>query len=149
VTRGEGIWHKLMDDAVGRLSTPGIDNWIHLFPEGRVHQNPKGELLRFKWGVGRLVADPNITPIVLPIHIEGTKDILHEARPNRLIPSSLYGSNVVVRIGEPIDFSELVSEAKKEAQKLGDGNVDRVKTYKAITIIIQQKVEELRDQSVL
>ena len=151
VVRGEGIWQAMMDDAVGRLAKVdgGGDNWVHIFPEGRVHQHPDGDLLRFKWGVGRLVADPEITPLVLPIHIEGTKDILDEMRTNRKLPSSLYGTDVVVRIGEPIDFSEYVARAKEEAKKLGDGNFDRVKTYKAIASIIQQSVEKLRDRDIL
>lgn len=139
-----------MDDVVGRLSkAEGGDNWVHIFPEGRVHQDPSGELLRFKWGVGRLVADPDVTPLVLPIFIEGTKAILDEKRKNRRIPSSLYGTDVIIRIGEPIDFSEYVARAKEEAKKKGEGNVDRIATYKDITSIIQTSIEKLRDSNVL
>jgi monolysocardiolipin acyltransferase len=148
VVRGIGIWQPFMDDVVARLSAPS-DNWVHLFPEGRVHQDPKGALLRFKWGVGRLVVDPPITPLVLPIHIEGTKLLLDEKRPTRSWLSSWYGSTVTIRIGDPIDFTQLVEEAKRDALANSNGTIDRVKTYKAITQLIQEKVEELRDQSVL
>jgi monolysocardiolipin acyltransferase len=136
----------MMDDAVAVLSRPGFENWVHVFPEGRVHQ-VHGELLRFKWGVGRLVADPDTTPIVLPIFIEGTKRILDEKRKHRWLPSSWGGERIAIRIGEPIDFSDLVNQAKEEA--LTDAAVDRVKTYKRITDLIQEKVEELRVQTEL
>lgn len=148
VTRGQGIWHPFMDDAVGAISAP-TDNWIHLFPEGRVHQDPEGKLLRFKWGVGRLVADPDVTPLVIPIHIEGTRHILSETRPNRMIPSSLYGTKVSIRIGDPIDFTDFVLQAKTQALQDGPGKVDRIQTYQTITQIIQQSVEKLRDQNIL
>lgn len=137
----------MMDDAVARLSAPGPDNWVHIFPEARVFQSPDGSLRRFKWGVGRLVADPEITPIVVPIFIDGTKLILDERRTNRWGLSSYRGSTITVKVGEPLDFAELVAQAKEEAAK--SGTCDRVKTYRAITEIIQRKVEELRDEQPL
>lgn len=147
IVRGQGIWQPMMDDVVGRLCAPGPDNWVHIFPEGRVCQNEDGSLRRFKWGIGRLVADPDITPLVVPVHIEGTKLILDERRPNRWGLSSYYGSNVVIRFGTPLDFSDIVSQAKEEARK--NGTCDRVKTYLLITEAIQKKVEELRDENSL
>lgn len=133
----------MMDDAVARLSAPGPDNWVHIYPEARVWQSSGGDLRRFKWGVGRLVADPEVTPIVVPIFIEGSKLILDERRTNRWGFSSYKGANIIVKVGEPIDFAELVAQAKEEAAK--SGTCDRVKTYRTITEIIQKKVEELRD----
>ena len=146
VVRGIGIWQPMMDDAVNVLQRKGFDNWVHIFPEGRVHQ-VRGELLRFKWGVGRLVADPDTTPIVLPIFIEGTKHIIDEKRKTKWLPSSFGGERIVIRVGEPIDFTDLVNEAKEQA--LLEDPVDRVKTYKKITEIIQSKMEDLRVQTEL
>lgn len=143
VVRGDGIWQQWVDKVVGRLSAPSPDNWVHIFPEGRVHQAKDGALLRFKWGLGRMVADPEVTPIVLPIFIEGTKLLLDEKRPNPWLLSSFRGSNISIRIGEPIDFSDLVTKAKEEAKR--DGKCDRIRTYKSITEQIQKKLEELRD----
>lgn len=147
VVRGAGIWQPMMDDSVARLNTPGSDNWVHIFPEARVHQAKDGKLRRFKWGVGRLVADPDVTPIVVPIHVEGTKLLLDENRTNRWGLSSYAGSHITIKIGEPLDFAELVAQAKEEATKTG--TCDRVKTYRLITELIQKKVEELRDDTSL
>lgn len=144
VVRGEGIWQPLMEDVLGRLSAPTPDNWVHIFPEGQINQK-KGELLRFKWGLGRLVTDPDVTPLVLPIYIEGTKRLVSEDRANRYLMSSWYGERVVVRVGEPIDLSELVAHAKEEALTSGKP-VDRIKTYREISTIVRDRMEELRKQ---
>ena len=38
---------------------------MHIFPEGKVNAEQKP--MRFKWGVGRLVSEARVTPIVLPM----------------------------------------------------------------------------------
>ena len=37
--------------------------------------------MRFKWGVGRLVADAHVTPIVIPIYHQGMDSILPNREP--------------------------------------------------------------------
>ncbi len=44
-------------------------SWLHIFPEGKINLEKK--FIRLKWGVGRLIADSTITPIVLPFYHYG------------------------------------------------------------------------------
>jgi monolysocardiolipin acyltransferase len=44
-------------------------DWLHIFPEGRV--NDKNEYIRLKWGIGRLILDAKVPPIVLPFYHMG------------------------------------------------------------------------------
>ena len=55
-------------------------SWLHIFPEGRVHQHAKKTMRYFKWGVARLILEPDVCPDIIPIWIEGNDQIMHEAR---------------------------------------------------------------------
>ncbi|KAL9024988.1 MAG: hypothetical protein Q9196_006109 [Gyalolechia fulgens] len=74
-------------------STDGIDtfpapsaysnrqySWIHIFPEGRVHQHPLKTMRYFKWGIARLILEPDECPDIVPMWIEGNDQIMHESR---------------------------------------------------------------------
>lgn len=55
-------------------------SWIHIFPEGRVHQHPQKAMRYFKWGVARLILEPDVCPDIVPMWIEGNDEIMHENR---------------------------------------------------------------------
>lgn len=55
-------------------------SWIHIFPEGRVHQHPQKAMRYFKWGVARLILEPDACPDIVPMWIEGHNEIMHENR---------------------------------------------------------------------
>ena len=55
-------------------------SWLHIFPEGRVHQHAKKTMRYFKWGVARLILEPDVCPDIVPMWIEGNDQIMHEAR---------------------------------------------------------------------
>lgn len=55
-------------------------SWVHIFPEGRIHQHPQKTMRYFKWGVARLILEPDVCPDIIPIWIEGTDQIMHESR---------------------------------------------------------------------
>ena len=74
-------------------STNGIDSfpapsaynsrqysWIHIFPEGRIHQHAQKTMRYFKWGVARLILEPEVCPDIIPVWIEGNDQIMHESR---------------------------------------------------------------------
>lgn len=64
VRRGQGLDQHGLRVAKELL---GKDEWIHLFPEGKV--NATKSLLPFRWGVGKLIADGSRQPLVLPMYI--------------------------------------------------------------------------------
>ncbi|KAL8676730.1 MAG: hypothetical protein Q9224_005140 [Gallowayella concinna] len=55
-------------------------SWIHVFPEGRVHQHPQKMMRYFKWGIARLILEPDECPDIVPMWIEGNDQIMHESR---------------------------------------------------------------------
>ncbi|MCJ1243544.1 hypothetical protein MMC30_000741 [Trapelia coarctata] len=69
--------------------------WIHIFPEGRVHQHPRKTMRYFKWGVARLILEPDECPDIVPMWIEGLEEVMHESRQfPRFIP----------RVGKKLDI---------------------------------------------
>ena len=103
VVRGDGVYQIGQDFVLEQLNKAG---WAHTFPEGGI--NMTNEFKRLKWGVGRLVADANVTPSVLPFWHVGMEEILPNYRP--YIPR--IGKTVTIVMGEPMDFSGLVSQMK-------------------------------------
>ncbi|AFR93323.2 monolysocardiolipin acyltransferase [Cryptococcus neoformans C23] len=99
--RGAGIFQEAIDRAVKLLQE---GNWIHIFPEGKVNQqltNPEGGLLRFKWGVGRIVMDSEIMPEIIPMWISGFDQIMPETRGfPRFVPRP--GANISITVGQPL-----------------------------------------------
>ena len=67
-----------MDFALDRLKE---GHWLHVYPEGRVNANK--ELIRYKWGVGRLISEcrPRMLPIVVPIYHLGMDSVLPNKKP--------------------------------------------------------------------
>lgn len=120
-----------MDFLIERLKE---GQWVHIFPEGKV--NMSMEHMRLKWGVGRLVYDSPVCPIVLPFYHIGMDKIL----PNRTPYIPRVGKTVTVVVGEPMDFKELVSEMREKQE-------DPTTARKVITDKIQEELGKLRDKA--
>ncbi|KAE9415967.1 hypothetical protein Angca_008382, partial [Angiostrongylus cantonensis] len=96
--RGKGVYQKGMDFCVDKLNENG---WVHMFPEGRVTANALR--FRFKWGVGRLIMETIIPPVVIPIWCSNMDKIWSEKPP--YYPR--YGHVFDLHIGQPIDTTTL------------------------------------------
>jgi monolysocardiolipin acyltransferase len=71
---GPGIYQPSIDQAIDILRDGG---WVHIFPEGYVNQ-PRDyknagdyQLLRFKWGVSRILMEAPTDVRILPVYLKG------------------------------------------------------------------------------
>ncbi|MCV5132377.1 hypothetical protein OFL98_27185, partial [Escherichia coli] len=66
--------------ATAEISTRNRHSWVHVLPEGLVHQHPQVDLRYFKWGVARLILESEPAPDVVPMFIDGTEHVMKEER---------------------------------------------------------------------
>ncbi|XP_064605381.1 tafazzin-like [Liolophura sinensis] len=129
--RCDGVYQRGMGFLSDRLKQ---GHWVHFFPEGRVNLNK--EHLRLKWGVGRLISECNITPVIIPMFHLGIDDIL----PNREPYIPRIRKRVTVLVGEPIEISEEISHLKQAHKTPRE-------IRKFITDCIQEELRVLRVQA--
>jgi len=92
-------------------------SWIHIFPEGRVHQHPTKSLRYFKWGVSRLILESEPLPEIIPIFIDGNQEVMHESRQfPRFIPRA--GKDIKVAFGERVDGEKVFGELRERWKRL-------------------------------
>ncbi|KAK6210177.1 acyltransferase [Colletotrichum tabaci] len=100
--------------------------WVHVFPEGCVHQHPQRTLRYFKWGVSRLILESDPAPQLVPIFIDGFSDIMPEDRHwPRWAPR--IGAKIRVIYGEALEVGDAFKEQRsrwksmvqKEEEALG------------------------------
>ncbi|KYR00452.1 tafazzin family protein [Tieghemostelium lacteum] len=124
IVRGDGIYQPGMDETLDKMLN---NQWIHIFPEGKVNQSDK--LLYFKWGVGRLVGEYYLKtgkyPILLPVHIKG----LEKSMPLHKIPFPRFNKDIEITIGEKMDCDDIIRDNCTEK--------DPKNYFKAITDSIQ------------
>lgn len=128
VVRGAGVYQPAIDLCIDKLS---MGEWVHVFPEGKV--NMTKETLRFKWGVGRMVYESSVVPLVIPIWHIGMDEIL----PNEPPYYFRFGKRVTYNFGPPIDLNPLVT-------RLREKNATEIEARKAITDKIQEEMFKLK-----
>ena len=104
VDRGGGAGQPLMDAVVGKLDA---GDWVHMFPEG-ARQPVEGGLGRMRPGVGRLIADARVPPVVLPFYHRG---FLSLQKKGEFFPIS-FGHRLDILVGEPIAVGPLLAELR-------------------------------------
>jgi len=131
IVRGAGVYQKAMDFCIEQLNN---GQWVHIFPEGKV--NMTGEIIRFKWGVGRLISESKICPIVVPMWHVGMEKVLPHDPPYypRL------GKRVTLVIGQPLMLDNIVRDLKSSGKS-------EVEQRKHITDIIQGEMYLLRKEA--
>mmetsp|Transcript_36194 Transcript_36194/g.58486 ORF Transcript_36194/g.58486 Transcript_36194/m.58486 type:complete len:355 (+) Transcript_36194:48-1112(+) len=129
IVRGAGLEQEEMSVAIEKLNA---GSWVHIFPEGRIVRT--GDVGPLKKGVGKLVADADPPPIVVPFYHDGMEDVLPL---KHAIPR--IGQKVFVAIGEPIEFSDLLQRHRVA------GSPPSV-IYRAVTDRIDQELRRLRER---
>ncbi|KAJ1303825.1 hypothetical protein OPQ81_008247 [Rhizoctonia solani] len=106
--RGAGVHQPAVDIAVAKLNSGA---WVHVFPEGKVNQEScqaGGKLVRFKWGVGRMVMSTTKTPVIIPMHISGFEKVMPEPRRFKFLPRP--GHHISITFGDPTGLTQEVDE---------------------------------------
>ncbi|OAA53379.1 tafazzin [Niveomyces insectorum RCEF 264] len=76
--------------------------WVHIFPEGLVHQQRDRSLRYFKWGVARLILESEPAPDIVPMFIDGPDRIMPEDRTFlRFFPR--VGQSIRIVLGDVLD----------------------------------------------
>ncbi|KAL2863406.1 uncharacterized protein BJX67DRAFT_374597 [Aspergillus lucknowensis] len=92
-------------------------SWVHIFPEGKIHQAPNKTMRYFKWGVARLILEASECPDIVPIWLEGFDQVMHESREfPRFIPRP--GKAISVTFGQKVDAEAVFGEMRSRWQKL-------------------------------
>ncbi|XP_076091903.1 tafazzin-like isoform X3 [Mytilus galloprovincialis] len=131
IIRGDGVYQRSMDFIIEKINN---GDWTHIFPEGRV--NIDKSFIRFKWGVGRLVAEAKKIPVVLPMYHVGMDDILPNNKP--YVPR--IRKKVTLLIGQPMEFTEDV-----ELMRLMKKTPTEIRKY--ITDKIQDEIYKLKEKA--
>lgn len=128
--------------------------WVHIFPEGRVHQHPEHRMRYFKWGISRLILESEPCPDVVPMFLEGTKDVMHEEREfPRFLPR--VGKQVGITFGESLrrEVLEEFRERWRRIREKNHGNEEALKTaMEAVNLrveiagYVRGEIEKLRQQ---
>jgi len=132
VERGGGPLQPHMDAVVGRLAA---GDWVHMFPEGARQWPPGGPLGRLRPGLGRLIADAQPTPVVVPLYHVG----LHALMPPGARMPWGAGNDVTVIVGQPMQMEGHLARMRREGLAERDIHV-------ALTEIVGQAIQRLREE---
>lgn len=111
--RGQGVFQPAVDLAIEKVNQ---GDWLHLYGEGKVNQDiregtpeERAKLLRFKWGVGRIIMEAKKPPIVIPIWLTGFNNLMPEGRPfpNKYFPRP--NTDLSITIGKPVSNDDIKS----------------------------------------
>lgn len=129
--------------------------WVHVFPEACCHQGPHTSLRYFKWGISRLVLEPDPAPLFIPMFVDGTQGVMPEDRGwPRWVPRA--GNTIRVAIGKPVSVDDIFREQRQKWRELvsqasqGDG-ADVLETSEEakqlrveVAKIVRDEVQKLR-----
>ena len=104
-------------------------SWVHIFPEGMVHQARQKTMRYFKWGVARLILEASECPDIVPIWIEGFDQVMHENRSfPRFIPRPF--RSVSITFGRQIDSEAVFGDMRQRWREIKARSVAEKATNK-------------------
>ncbi|RJE24957.1 tafazzin [Aspergillus sclerotialis] len=92
-------------------------SWVHIFPEGKIHQAPHKTMRYFKWGVARLILEASECPDVVPIWLEGFDQVMHESRRfPRFLPRP--GKHISITFGQKVDTEAVFGDMRRRWREI-------------------------------
>lgn len=92
-------------------------SWVHIFPEGKIHQAPHKTMRYFKWGVARLILEASECPDVVPIWLEGIDQVMHESRRfPRFLPRP--GKQISITFGQKVDTEAVFGDMRRRWREI-------------------------------
>jgi monolysocardiolipin acyltransferase len=91
--------------------------WVHIFPEGMIHQKADKTSRYFKWGVSRLILESDPLPDIVPMWIEGPQDVMDEARTfPRFLPRPF--KDVSITFGDRLDGEKVFGDLRQRWKQM-------------------------------
>ncbi|OJJ47274.1 hypothetical protein ASPZODRAFT_132259 [Penicilliopsis zonata CBS 506.65] len=127
-------------------------SWVHIFPEGMIHQSPQKIMRYFKWGVARLILESTECPDVVPMWVEGFDQVMNEERTfPRFLPRPF--KSVSITFGKKIDAEAVFGdmrrrwqEIKKKAEKVAPDTKDLAVGVLNDELLYNKEAVELRKE---
>ncbi|PIA15113.1 hypothetical protein COEREDRAFT_82310 [Coemansia reversa NRRL 1564] len=111
--RGDGIYQLAVEIGLRKLNQ---NKWVHVFPESKINQG--AQLLRFKWGVSRMIMEAERTPIVIPMFFSGMREVMPLRQKLPLPRLNPFERVFYIRAGDFIDFTEQVEQWRATRAKI-------------------------------
>ncbi|KAF2634746.1 hypothetical protein P280DRAFT_210124 [Massarina eburnea CBS 473.64] len=91
--------------------------WVHIFPEGMIHQTENHAMRYFKWGVSRLILESDPMPDIVPMWIEGLDEVMHESRTfPRFLPRPF--RKVSITFGDRLDGETAFGDLRRRWKQM-------------------------------
>lgn len=100
--------------------------WVHIFPEGKIHQAADLNMSYFKWGVSRLILESEPCPDVVPMWIEGTEQVMSEARTFPRFVPRIWGKTISITYGTALDTEQIFGDLRSRWKRLYDAEMKRL-----------------------